>query len=100
MRSYLIIAAGFALCLFGIYTAIKALQGVAYREGRLAAINAQQSTDLAHIVQWAENQQKINKQVLKGMEGLSAFKDSGAGPATHYAFERVREVRKPSTGDN
>lgn len=86
-------------CLFGISQGIKAIERSAHKAGMLQVLNAQTQTDLNHLVAWAEQQQKINSQVLSGLNGLNVIKENPpAGPNSAAAIDWVRNTRKPAQG--
>jgi len=71
-----------------------------YQEGRLEAINAQTNTDLAHLTEWASQQQGINEQVLKGLDGLNAYQNTPLDPGIAASLKWVRNTAKPKRNTN
>jgi hypothetical protein len=92
---YILYTAIFGLACFSVWLIVSKYGDSKWQEGRLSAINAQQSTDMAHLVSWAEQQQKINNQVLTGLEGLNAYQTTDLDPAISNSIKWVRDTRKP-----
>lgn len=92
MKYWLIIIAVGLVCTGFVYDR-KSYGDAREREGYKSALLIQTNTNLASLVAWGEQQQKISQQVQHGLNGLNAFDGKViAGAGTQYAYDRLRDA--------